>query len=119
MKQPFDQVAPPPASFTVSLTLLQQDFASAQDAVVSLENTVAKLSKGVTVTVKGKAHTTKVKFDDWITGLGNKAIWAPKLSELQVAADTERFALSVKGYGDKKQNLVKAIDLARFFVAKN
>lgn len=112
MKQKFELAAPPPPSYTVSLTMLDDEYDSTGDAVASLENAVAELSEGITVTVQGKAHTTQVEFGDWVDGVGDKAIWAPKLSELQVAEGKRRFAVSVTGYAEASQNLAKAVELA-------
>tara|TARA_R110000751_G_scaffold91266_2_gene178774 strand:- start:684 stop:1244 length:561 start_codon:yes stop_codon:yes gene_type:complete len=116
LKQEFNKIAPPAAGYSVSLTIIDQIFDSPQDAVASLENTVTELSKGVNVTVKGKVHTTQVEFNDWIEDIGNKAIWAPKLGELQVADNNGRFAVTVKGFSDASQNLSKAVNLAKQIV---
>ena len=99
--------------FTVSLTVIDQEFGSPAAAAASLESSVEELSKGISIKVQGKTHTKQVKFDDWLEGVGNKAIWAPKLSELQVADDNGRFAVSVRGFDDASQNLSKAVELAR------
>lgn len=116
LKQEFNQPPPPAASYSVSLTIIDQVFDSLEEAVASLENTVTELSKGVNVTVKGKVHTTQVEFNDWLDDIGNKAIWAPKLNELQVADNNRRFAVTVKGNNDASQNLSNAIALARQIV---
>ena len=97
----------------VSLTILDRHFESAAEAVADLEGTVAQLSKGVTVEVHGTKHTTQVDFEGWIDGVGDKAAWAPRLSELQVACSGVRYAVSARGFADAAENKAKAIELAR------
>jgi len=97
----------------VSLTITNMSFDSDAAAVESLESSVAQLEKGLTITVQGKERTTQVDFDDWMDGVGDKAAWAPKHSELSVAADGVRFAVAVRGTGDKSTNQELAIEVAR------
>jgi len=97
----------------VSLTITNQQFDSAQAAVDSLESSVAQLEEGITVTVQGKEHTTQVDFDDWLDGVGDLAAWAPKLNELVVAYAGVRFAVTVRGVGDKAECQAQAIAVAR------
>jgi len=97
----------------VSLTITNQQFDSPQAAVDSLESSVVQLEEGITVTVQGKEHTTQVDFDDWLDGVGDRAAWAPKLSELVVAYAGVRFAVSVRGVGDAAECQARAIAVAR------
>ncbi|MCL4809569.1 MAG: hypothetical protein KJ062_17550 [Thermoanaerobaculia bacterium] len=97
----------------VSLTILAQSYASPAAAVASLESTVAELSKGVTVEVQGRKHTSRVEFEGWLDGVGDKAAWAPKPRELSVAHAGVRFAVAVRGFGDAAEGKARAIDLAR------
>lgn len=96
-----------------SLTILDRSFASPAAAVASLESSVAELSKGVTVEVKGRKHTSRVEFEGWLDGVGDKATWAPKPRELSVAHRGVRFAVAVRGFGDAAESKARAIDLAR------
>jgi hypothetical protein len=97
----------------VSLTILDRSYASRAAAVASLESSVAELSKGVTVEVQGRKHTSRVEFEGWVEGVGDKAAWAPKPRELSVAHAAVRFAVSVRGFGDAAEDKARAIDLAR------
>jgi hypothetical protein len=97
----------------VSLTILDRSYASPAAAVASLESSVAELSKGVTVEVQGRKHTSRVEFEGWVDGVGDKAAWAPKPRELSVAHGGVRFALAVRGFGDAAEDRARAIDLAR------
>ncbi len=111
--KPFEEPEPPSSRFTVSLTLINQAFDSSEAAIASLEDAVQRLTEGVTVEVRGKEHTTQVDFDDWIDGLGDRAIWAPKASELSVADSGYRYAISVTGYAEGDDNRERAEQLAR------
>ena len=102
-----------PPGYEASLTILDRSFASAAAAVASLESSVAELSKGVTVEVKGRKHTSRVEFEGWVEGVGDNAAWAPKPRELSVAHAGVRFAVSVRGFGDAAEDKARAIDLAR------
>jgi len=98
---------------SVSLTVMKPKFDSSAAAVASLEDAVTQLEKGITVTVRGKEHTTQADFDDWTSGIGDQAAWSPKLSELLVAANGVRFAVTVRGAGDDDANREKAIAVAK------
>jgi len=102
-----------PPGHEVSLTILDRSFPSRTAAVASLESSVAELSKGVTVEVKGRSHTSRVEFEGWLEGVGDKAAWAPKPRELSVAHGGVRFAVAVRGFGDAAEEKARAIDLAR------
>ncbi len=112
-KRSFDEPTPPAPNYSVSLTLLMERFDSPAAAVTSLENAVKQLTEGITVEVAGRKRRTQVDFDDWIDGLGDRAIWAPKMSELSVANNGYRFAIGVSGFGDADVNRERAEALAR------
>lgn len=116
-KQPFDEPQPPPPGFTVSLTLIDEAFDSPEAAVASLESAVEQLTEGVTVTVQGKEHTTRVEFGDWIEDLGDLAVWAAGPGELQVAHAGSRFAVGVSGNAENDQDYIQAVALARRLMA--
>lgn len=96
----------------VALTVIKTQFESNEAAVESLESAVASLEKGLTVTVGGRERTKQVDFEDWMDGVGDQAAWAPALSELSVAANGLRFAVTVRG-ADDATNRERAIALAR------
>lgn len=96
-----------------TLTILDRSFPSRAAAVASLESSVAELSKGVTVEVKGRKHTSRVEFEGPVEGVGDKAAWAPKPRELSVAHGGVRFAVTVRGFGDAGEEKARAVDLAR------
>jgi len=101
------------SSYEVSLTIMRDKFDSPAAAVASLESTVRSLSEGITIEVAGKTHTKQVEFEPFLEGVGDKAAWAPKLSELSVADGATRFAVAVHGAGGDPQNKEVAIELAR------
>jgi len=98
---------------SVSLTMMKNTYDSPGAAIADLESSVAQLEKGITVTVRGKEHTTQADFDDWMSGVGDKAAWSPQLSELLVAANGVRFAVTVRGAGDGAANRDRAIAVAK------
>jgi len=99
----------------VSLTLVATRFDSAAAAVASLEDAVATLSKGVTVSVAGKDYEKKTSFGDWLDNVGDKAVFSDS-GELLVADDGKRFAVLVKVAGDPEANHEQAINLARWVI---
>lgn len=96
-----------------SLTIANETFDSAGAAAASLEELVARLREGISVEVRGRQHTTQVDYDDWITGVGDRAAWAPRLSQLAVAAKGVIFHVSVQVSEDPAENRSHAIELAR------
>ena len=112
-KQEFDRPKPPPSSYRVSLTIVDQEFASPEAAVESLEGTVATMSEGMSVEVDGKEHKVQMEFGDWVDGVGDRAIWAPKANEMLVAHAGVRYAVAVSGFEDAAENQVQAIELAK------
>ncbi|HUE95261.1 MAG TPA: hypothetical protein VMN39_01290 [Longimicrobiaceae bacterium] len=111
--QVFDEPMPPPSSYEISLTILNEAFASSSDAVVSLENAVAMLSEGVALTVAGGQHAARIDFDPWVEGVGDRAAWAPRLGELSVAIGGARYAVSARGFENPTRNRAAAIQLAK------
>lgn len=109
-KQPMPKLASD--SNEVSLTLVANSFNSADDAVASLEETVAMLSEGISFKVESKQHETKMEFGPWIEGVGDKAIWSDK-SGLNFAYDAKRYVVNVSVYGDEAENREAAIGLAQ------
>lgn len=101
------------AATTVSLTMTKPTFASPAEAVASLESAVAELEEGITFNIGGKERTRQIDFDDFLDNVGDRAAWAPKLSELSVAHGGVRFAVSVQGAGDNNKSRSLAIDLAQ------
>ena len=97
----------------ISLTLVHPTYDTPEEAVTSLEGAVAQLTEGITTNIGGKERTTRVDFDDWLPGIGDRATWSPKQSELHVAAKGIRFALSVRVFDDSEQNQRYAIEMAQ------
>lgn len=112
----FSESRPPSPRHEVSLTILSSRFDSPEAAVRDLEQTVERLGAGVSVEVRGQTRTTQVDFGDWIADVGDKAIWAPRASELSVAYDGLRFAVSVSGQESAENNQEKAIELTQWIV---
>lgn len=112
--EPFDERIPIARTDNeASLTIANESFAGAAEAVARLEETVARMEKGITVEVRGQQHTSQVDYDDWIPGVGDRAAWAPKLSQLSVAARGVIFHVTVQVSDDAAQNRAKAVELAR------
>ena len=109
---------PPRLTNDLSLTIMGQKFSSPAEAVASLEQTVAQLSTGVTRVVRGKEYTTKIEFEDWLDGVGDKAAWSPKYHALHVAANGRRFSVFVQVFDDEAENIAHAIELAKRIIAK-
>jgi hypothetical protein len=112
-REAFDQPKPPPSQYRVSLTIVDEKFASPEAAVASLESTVSMLSEGLSVEVDGKEHIVQTEFAGWVDGVGDRAIWTPKASELLVAHAGVRFAVAVSGFDEAAENKAKAIELAQ------
>jgi len=103
---------PPNSVAQVSVTLVATHFDSPAAAVVSLEDAVATLTKGVTVNVGGKDYEKKSSFGDWLDGVGDKAIFSDS-GELLVADDGKRFSVAVKVSDDPGADREHAVTLAR------
>jgi len=114
-REAFDEKMPKPidAYASVNLTIVNQEFDSPAKAAAFLENSVATLEKGITVEVMGKKHTTQVDYDDWMSGVGDRAAWAPKMSQLSVAAKGVVYHVGVDLDDDAAENQRRAIELAR------
>lgn len=108
----------PKTANEVSLTILSPTYASAAEAAASLEAAVAELSAGITVEVGGNQITTKVVFEDWLTGVEDKAVWAPEIRELSVASKGVRYAVVVNVSDDDQENKAQAIEIAERIGAK-
>jgi len=116
--EPFSEPMPiARADASASLTLVDETFESAEAAVRQLESTVATLEEGITVEVGGRKHTSQVDYDDWMEGVGDRAAWAPKLSQLSVAARGVVFHVGVEVTDDAAVNRERAIELARRIAA--
>lgn len=102
---------PPNSVAQVSVTLVATQFDSDSAAVVSLEDAVSTLSKGVKVTVDGKEYEKKTSFGDWLDDVGDKAVFSDS-GELLVADKGRRFSVLVKVSDDPGINRAQAIALA-------
>lgn len=112
--QPFDEKMPTARTENeATLTINDEPLADAAAAVARLERIVAQLGEGITTEVRGEQHTTRVEYEDWIDGVGDRAAWAPKLSQLSVAANGVLFHVGVQAFPDATENRARAIDLAR------
>lgn len=109
------QPKPPKNTSQVSLTILGDSFNSADEAAADLESKVATLSEGVSVTVGGKVHETRMMFGDWIGGVGDKAIFSDK-GGLMVAAHGKQFTVKVSAMETPEKNQEKAVELARHVI---
>jgi hypothetical protein len=117
--QPFTEKIPVvKVDSTVSLTIFNETFASPEAAAERLEGMIDTMSKGVTVEVGGRKHTSQVDYDDWTPGVGDRAAWAPKLSELSVAARGVIFHVAVHVASEPAENRAQAIELARRVAGK-
>ncbi|KAB2965704.1 MAG: hypothetical protein F9K16_01195 [Thermoanaerobaculia bacterium] len=112
--QPFDEKMPSARTENeASLTINDEPLDGAADAVARLEQIVAQLGEGITTEVRGRQHTTRVVYDDWTDGVGDRAAWAPGLSQLSVASNGVIFHVGVSASPDAAENRAKAIELAR------
>ena len=102
---------PPRLSASVSITLMNSQFDSAEEAVADLESSVEYLAKGITVSVGGKDYERKTEFGDWIEGVGDKAIFTAN-GELLVAYNGSRFSVVVTVSDDPEMDREQAIVLA-------
>ncbi len=105
------------ARIEVGLTVTNLRFGTAAEAVTSLESTVAQLEEGITIKVRGRERTTQVDFEDFLDDVGDRAAWAPRWSELSVAHEGVRFAVSVRGAGDNEKSRSLAIELAQKIIS--
>lgn len=111
---PFDEKMPSARTENeASLTINDEPLDGAADAVARFEQIVGQLGAGITTEVRGEQHTTRVEYEDWIDGVGDRAAWAPKLSQLSVAANGVLFHVGVQASPDAAENRAKAIELAR------
>ncbi len=102
----------PNALAQVSVTLVATRFDSAAAAVASLEEAVAYLGKGVTVTVADKEYEKKTGFGQWLENLGDRAIFSDQ-GELLVASKGRRFSVTVSVSTDPATDRERALALAR------
>jgi len=105
------QPKPTKSTNEVSLTILGDSFDTSNEAVADLESKVATLSEGISVTVGGKVHETKMVFGDWIDGVGDKAIFSDK-GDLMMAADGILITVKVAAMENTDLDHEKAIELA-------
>lgn len=98
----------------ISITLLNQQYDSAEDAVASLDSAVATLSKGIAVTAGGQQRTVQTEFADWVDGVGDKAIFTDK-GALLIAHDGRRMTLSVRVADDPAANRQLSVEFAQAF----
>lgn len=118
-KEPFDEKMPiPRPEAEANLTIYGESYDGPAAAAAGLEGIVATMSKGVTATVGGKDYTSQVTYEGWIDGVGDKAAWAPKLSQLSVAAKGVIFHVSVRAFDDPAENQSKAIALAKRIIPR-
>ncbi len=106
------QPKPPKGTNQVSLTILGDSFNSADEAAANLESKVATLSEGVSATINGKVHETRMGFGDWIDGVGDKAIFSDK-GGLMVAANGKQFSVKVSAMENPEMDHEKAMELAQ------
>lgn len=112
--QPFDEKMPSVRTENeASLTINNEPIASPAEAVAPLEQIVGRLGEGVTTEVAGRQHTARVEYEGWLEGVGDRAAWAPRLSQLSVAAGGVLFHVGVTASPDASENRAKAIELAR------
>jgi hypothetical protein len=95
----------------ISLTMMGTTYGSPEEAVASLESSVASLTEGVTVKAGGREHTAKTEFGDWIEGLGDRAI--RKGNSILVATGGIRFTVAASLSDDPAENHAKVDELAR------
>lgn len=111
---PFDEKMPSARTENeAGLTINDAPRRSAADAVARLEQVVGRLKAGITTEVRGEQHTSRVEYEDRIDGVGDRAAWAPKLSQLSVAAKGVLFHVGVDAFPGAADNQAKAIELAR------
>jgi hypothetical protein len=101
----------------VWLSVPQVEMKSKEQAKSSFESAVKVINDGITRDVKAKGlKGTKVTFQaktEDVAGVGDKAVWSPKLRELGVLDGDRFFWLGVKVHGDGAKDRAEAIKLAK------
>jgi hypothetical protein len=96
---------------SVSLTIYQPAFRSRDQAIAEFDNAMAGLEKGIRASHEG----TEVEFQADLTpvsGVGDKAMWAPSMRQLSVVSNTRIFHVGVNTGAERDQELATARALA-------
>lgn len=102
-------------NYEVSLTLLQPAESAAQ-AQANLDSAMAMLARGITGGTEDIEVTIQADVEP-VTGVGDKAMWAPRLHQLSLADGPQVFHVTVNtGEGDSADR-EKAIAIARDLAA--
>lgn len=101
----------------VSLTISKDRFASRQQALAAFDSAMRILSEGMTVETSAGAVDSPRYDIEPVTGVGEKAMWAPKLHQLSVATAHHVFHVGVRTEGGLDVELEKAKELAREIAA--
>lgn len=94
----------------VSLTIVDSDFASADDARRTFEASMKMLSDGITRSHEGTEVTIQADLTP-VDGVGDKALWAPTMRQLSVVDGTTIFHVTVNT-GDLEADLATAQAIA-------
>lgn len=97
----------------VSLTINKDRFESRTEAVASFDSAMRILSEGMTFETDAGPHKTPTYDFEPVDGVGEKAAWVPKMSQLSVATSHRIFHVGVDVDGGPDADLAKAKDLAR------
>ena len=96
----------------VSLTIVKDAFASPEDTITAFDGAMRMMSEGITRTV-GEQEVSFQADVEPVDGVGRKAMWSPKLSQVSVATSNRIFHVTVNTDGDQESSKEKAIRIAR------
>ena len=102
---------------TILLTITGREFPDEAAAVSALESVIGNLAEGITVEAEGREATFQADYDALVTGIGAKAAWSTRMSQLSVATGARMFHLSVRVGEDPTTNRDLAEVLALEIVA--
>lgn len=117
--KPFDETMPRLRTENkVMLTVAGAQFPDDAAAVSALESVVERLGKGVTAEAGGTEAVFQSDYGEWIEGLGDRAAWNGRMSQVSVAARGTLFHLSVRVADEEAENRKLALELARAVSAR-
>ena len=87
-------------------------FDSVEHSVFSLEEMVERMKAGITTEVRGRSYTTKIAYEEWVDGVGDRAAWSTRPQQLSVAAHRSILHVAVNVADDTSANRDLAAEIA-------
>ena len=81
---------------SIMLTVAGVEFDNDAAAVAALESLVGQLTGGIEVETESGTASFRLKYDEWLDGVGDRAAWGNANCKLSVAAKSRMFHLDVR-----------------------